>query len=245
MKAAPEYPLTQRRRIPAALRGTAAFLIALACSSATASTYTITTHTAGSTAAFNMPGLFPQGDLVGSGHFELTVTSVFDSANVLASADNNWMQANDAALRISLQLDGKTYSLDATGQVSSQILSDTDGAGRTTKRFYQSISFDPSTYGDLATIQQYVFLGADQFAIGSVLQPATAYYADPLTKGFSIHDWSVAPDESLSLLGDGTGLAHRFDYQLALAVPEPATYAMFGAGLALLGGAAARRNRVA
>ncbi|QBE67433.1 PEP-CTERM sorting domain-containing protein [Pseudoduganella lutea] len=152
------------------------------------------------------------------------------------------MSATGAALQISLRLDGQLYSLDGTGQVSSQILSDTDGAGRTTKRFYQSISFDPSTAGDLATIQQYVFLGADQFAIGSVLQPATAYYADPLTKGFSITDWSLGPDGSLVQLGDATGRAQRFDYHLALAVPEPATYAMLGGGLALLAGVAWRRR---
>ena len=230
---------------PAVLRGGAALLAVLTCCTAIADTYTLTTHTKGTTAAFNLPGLFPQGDIVGSRTFDLTVTSVFDSANVLATADNNYMQASDATLQISLQLDGQLYSLDATGEVSSQILSDTDGAGRTTKRFYQTINFDPATFGDLATIQQYVFLDAHQFAIDSVLQPATAYYADPLTKGFSIFDWRVMPDESLSLLGDGTGLAQRFDYQLALAVPEPATYAMFGAGLALLAGAARRRNRSA
>lgn len=230
-------------RIPALRRGTAALLAALACSSATADVYTITTHTAGSTAAFNLPGLFPQGDIVGSRAFDLTVTSVFDSANVLASADNNWMQATDAALQISLRLDGQLYSLDATGLVSSQIVSDTDGAGRTTKRFYQSISFDPSTYGDLATIQQYVFLAADQFGIKSVLEPATAYYADPLTKGFSIFDWKTTPENDPILLGDGTGLGHRFDYNLVVTVPEPSTYAMLGAGMLLLAGAAWRRNR--
>ncbi|MBB3222535.1 PEP-CTERM sorting domain-containing protein [Pseudoduganella umbonata] len=243
MNAFPDNLPLPRRRMPAALRGTAALLVALAGAPAMADIYTVTTHTAGSTAAFNLPGLFPQADIVGSRAFDLTVTSVFDSADVLASADNNWMQATDATLQISLQLDGQLYTLDATGQVSSHILSDTDGTGRTTKRFYQSISFDPSTFGDLATIQQYVFLGADQFAIGSVLEPATAYYADPLTKGFSVFNWRSMPDDTLRLLGDGTGLAQRFDYHLAVAVPEPATYAMLGAGLALLAGAARRRTK--
>lgn len=232
-----------RCRMPAALRGTTALLVALACSPAMADTYKITTHTEGSTAAFNLPGLFPQGDIVGSRTFDLTVTSVFDSANVLASADNNWMQATDAVLQISLRLDGQLHSLDATGRVSSQILSDTDGAGVTTKRFYQSISFDPSTYGDLATLQQYVFLGADQFAIKSVLEPATAYYADPLTKGFSILNWGKTPGPDLALLGDGTGLAQRFDYNLVVTVPEPSTYAMLGTGMLLLAGTAWRRKR--
>lgn len=245
MNAFLDHPSLPRRRMPAALRGTAALLAALACSSAMADIYTITTHTAGSTAAFNLPGLFPEGDIVGSRAFDLTVTSVFDSANVMTSVDNTWMQATDADLQISLRLDGQVYSLDATGQVSSQILSDTDGAGRTTKRFYQSISFDPESHGDLATFQQYVFAGADQFGIRSVLEPATAYYADPLTKGFSIFDWKMNPGMDPTLLGDGTGLAQRFDYNLVMTVPEPSTYAMLGAGMVLLAVAARRRSKAA
>ncbi|WP_338764510.1 PEP-CTERM sorting domain-containing protein [Massilia sp. METH4] len=230
------------RRKRTALSGVAALLAVVACTSASAETYTITTRTMGNTAAFNLPGFFPQGDLAGARSFDLTVTSVFDSANVLSSTDNLWMQASDAALQITLRLDGEVFSLDGTGQVSSQVLSDTDGTGRTTKRFYQSVSLDPATFGDFATVQQYVFLGADQFAINSVLEPALAYYANPLTKGFSIVNSTMQPDGSLALAGDAVGRADQFSYQLAVSVPEPATYAMFGAGLALLPFAARRRR---
>lgn len=228
--------------MPALLRGTAALLAALACSAAAAETYTITTSTTGPAATFELPGFFKQGDLSGTGAFDLTVKSVFDSANVVSNTDNSWMQASDAVLQITMRMNGMTYTLEGMGQVSSQILIDTDGTGQTTKRFYQSVSFDPVTYGDYATIQQYVFLGADQFPIASVLEPATAFYADPLRKGFSIVDWTRGIDGGLSQVGDAVGSAEQFHYQLALAVPEPASYAMFGAGLGLLAVAARRRR---
>ncbi len=230
------------RRDLAMLRAAAGLLAALACATAAAGTYTITTSTQGTAANFQLPGFFSQGNLSGTGAYELTVTSVFDSANVLASTDNFWMQASDAALTVSLKVDNRLYTMQTTGLVSSQILVDTDGSGQTTKRFYQNVSFDPATYGDHASIQQYAFLDTDHFPINSVLTPAIAYYADPLTKGFSIYNWDVAPDGSLSQLGVGVGRAGRFDYQLALAVPEPAGYAMFAAGLGLVAFTARRRG---
>jgi hypothetical protein len=233
--------LPRPRRALAMLYGTGFLLAALACSAASAETYAITTRTEGSAGNFNLPGLFPQGDLSGVHTYQLSVTSVFDSASVLPGGDSYFMQATDADLRVSLTLDGVPYSLQTTGTVRSQLLLDTDGDGRTTKRFYQSISFDPATSGELASIQQYVFLGADSFIINSVLQPGTAFYADPLTKGFSIYDWDVPASGPLVQLGDAGGRAEAFHYQLAL-VPEPATYAMLGAGLGLLGFSARRRS---
>ncbi|HEX8605669.1 MAG TPA: hypothetical protein VF774_23710, partial [Pseudoduganella sp.] len=190
------------RRAMTALRGVAAVLAALACTAATAATYTMTTSTQGSTANFQLPNFFPQGNIDGIHTYELSVTSVFDSANVLASTDNAWMHATDAALEVVLRVDSQVYRMETTGMVSSQVLVDTDGNGKTTKRFYQNVSFDPATYGDHATVQQYVFLDSDQFPITSVLAPATAYYADPLTIGFSIYNWNVAADGSLTRLGD-------------------------------------------
>lgn len=237
------FSLLSPRPVLAALRGAAALLAALACTAATAATYTVTTSTQGSTANFQLSNFFPQGNINGVHTYDLSVTSVFDSANILANTDNSWMQASDAALEVVLRVDSQVYRMATTGLVTSQILADTDGNGQTTKRFYQSVSFDPATYGDHAMIQQYAFLDSDQFPIASVLAPATAYYADPLTIGFSIHNSNLAPDGSLIRLGDAVGRAERFDYQLALAVPEPATYAMFAAGLGLVGFAARRRSR--
>jgi hypothetical protein len=227
----------------AALRCVAGLLAALACSTAAAGTYTITTTTQGTNANFQLPGLFSQGNISGVHTYELTVTSVFDSNNVLSSIDNSWMQATDAALQVRLRVDGQLYGMQTTGLVTSQFLVDTDGNGHTTKRFYQNVSFDPATYGDHASIQQYVFLDSAQFPISSVLAPATAYYANPLTIGFSVYNWNVAPDGSLVQLGDAVGRAESINYNLALAVPEPDTYAMFAAGLGLFAFAARRRTR--
>ncbi|TWI62481.1 putative secreted protein with PEP-CTERM sorting signal [Pseudoduganella lurida] len=227
----------------AALTGLAVIAVA-ACVPASAEFYTITTRTTGTNAGFFLDGLFPQGEINGNFSYELTVTSAFSSNNVTSSIDRHWMRANDAALDVALKVDNRLFTFKTVGTVNSVIHTDTDGDGRTIKRFYNTISFDPATKGDYATIDQYVFLAADQFAINSVLENATGYYADPLTKGFSIYNSNVNPNGTLDPMGDAAGRANTFEYNL-VAVPEPTTWGMLGAGLAVVGFAGRRRRQPA
>jgi hypothetical protein len=237
-------PVRVSVRLSKALTGAVVIAAALCWNPAGATDYTVTTRTTGTTGSFFLGSLFPQGELNGNFGYELTVTSAFSSDNVTATVDRRSMTADHARLDVALKVNNRLYSLQTIGMVSSLLRLDTDGDGRTIKRFYNTISFDPASTGDFATIEQYLFLDADQFAIDSVLQPATGYYADPITKGFSMYDWTVNRDGSLDLLGDAAGRANTFEYNL-VAVPEPGTWAMLSAGLAIVGFSGRRRRQAA
>lgn len=232
-----------KKRFFAPGRSAVAVAVVLSCAGAgaMADTYTLTTSTTGASGEFSLPDLFPQGDITGTGAYQLTVTGIFDSANVDSDAGRQWLRADDVDLHLSLRFGDSFYSLQTVGQLSTQIFTDTDSAGHSFKRLYQSVVFDPPGAGNYARFEQYLFLDADQFAIGSVLEPATAYYADPIVKGFTIRD-ALVNDGGSQTFGEGAGRADTFTYQMAVAVPEPATWAMFAAGLALAGYGARRRQ---
>lgn len=218
--------------------------LSLASTGVLAETYTVTTGTTGLSGEFSLPGMFPQGDIAGTGPYELTVTGVFDGANVASDAGRQWLRADDVDLHLSLRFGDAVYSLQTVGQLSTQIFTDTDGDGNAFKRLYQSVIFDPPGDGNYARFEQYLFLDADQFAIGSVLEPASAYYADPIVKGFTVRD-AYVDGTSSTIYGEAAGRANTFSYNVAVAVPEPATWAMLAAGLALVGYGARRRQAAA
>jgi len=211
-----------------------AFAFALPCT-ARAGTVEVTIHTSGSMDA-NPLVLYALGldtSTTDRLPFDLTISSSFDSANLVDSAGGPYANAAGAELQVSFQLGAMTYRYAGTGGADVRLYD--AGSGR--QGYQLQIGFGPAFNNNLL-VRSVVIAPAGSFG-ASPLSPLSlgagpglagfasvgAYPSNPDAPGF----WTMSAD------------ADRFSLQVTSPVPEPAPFGMLAAGMFILGGWRLRR----
>ncbi|HEY1147405.1 MAG TPA: PEP-CTERM sorting domain-containing protein [Pseudoduganella sp.] len=174
----------------------------------------------------------------GTGPYTLEVRSDFDPANVYGGGDQTYIFIYNAKLDIALTYNGSTLSFTTDGSMILNFAGD-----NSSKVYSQNLFYGYDGYKYLTTLNFHV--DAAQFPDNRPLTPAIVHRRGADDAGNLSFTRFGGFEDDVRILGDAYGSADWYELAVTTAVPEPYSYAMLIAGLAVVGGVARRRTSAA
>lgn len=170
------------------------------------------------------------GDFQGAGPFTLSLSASIDS-------QRTW---NSTVLDITLTADGKTSHMQQAGSLVSSLTTTRDGSGKAITVLSQTFDSDWSDFGP--RFHLYQTLNFDPQVIDPWQLYGTGDVPVQSLGGRFRLEFSWSNDAADVGFGTAAGAYDQGTLEVIGAVPEPESYAMLLAGLALVGTMARRRR---